>query len=701
MLDKIGIVAGGGELPSRLIEACRKKSREVFVVAIKGHAEKASVAEMPHAWVQLGAPGRAIELMRAQHVGSVVFAGHVRRPRNLEDIYRIGIPDGLAIRFLLKERGAIFRDDGFLRAVARWAEQLGLRVVGAETIDGTLLAAEGVYGSIVPDEAAERDIAHGITAAQTIGRRDQGQGAVVQQGVILALETIDGTDAMIARAGRLRRRSAPGGVLVKVKKPGQEARIDLPTIGVSTVKNAEAAGLRGIAIEAGAALVIDREAVAAAADAAGLFVVGIKASKAVGGLAKACADPAQESGSKAQPVPGPLAEGPLIFLMAGEPSGDALGARLMDALKRETNGMVRFAGIGGERMTAEGLVSQFPMEELSVMGLAEVLPRAPRILRRVRETVEHIQDLRPSAIVSIDATGFCFRVEKRVKANKVVEAPFIHYVAPMVWAWRPWKARVVAKFLDHLMTLLPFEPPYFEKEGLPATFVGHPVLEEGADKGDGPGFRARFGIPADVPLLAVLPGSRRAETSRLLPVFAETLHHLKKEFPALHVVIATVETVAENVAQAAARWPVPAVVVRGLAEKYDAFAAADAALAASGTVSLELALAKCPMVIAYKVSPVTAFLLRHFLARIRFASLINLVMDRAVVPEMLQERCRPVLLAEHIGRLLRDPEARRRQLDGCAAALARLRSEGPAPSIRAARTVLGIIAKRTNPPPVS
>lgn len=391
---------------------------------------------------------------------------------------------------------------------------------------------------------------------------------------------------------------------------------------------------------------------------------------------------------------------PLIFLMAGEPSGDALGARLMAALKRETNGGVRFAGVGGERMIAEGMRSQFPMEELSIMGLAEVLPRAPRIFRRVRETVAEITALRPDAVVSIDATGFCFRVEKRLKAAGL-GIPLIHYVAPMVWAWRPWKAKLVAGFLDHLMTLLPFEPPYFEKEGLPTTFVGHPVIEEGADKGDGPGFRKRHGIPADVPLLAVLPGSRRIEVSRLLPVFAETLGILKREWPNLHAVVATVSTVADTVTAAARHWPVPTTVVRGVSEKFDAFAAANAALAASGTVSLELAIARCPMVIAYKVSHFTAFLIRHFLARIRFATIVNLLEGRAVIPELLQEHCNSAELATTVGQLLRDPDARRAQIEEAAPALRHLGVGSVLPSTRAARVILDVIAARTGGQPAS
>ena len=387
-------------------------------------------------------------------------------------------------------------------------------------------------------------------------------------------------------------------------------------------------------------------------------------------------------------------EGPLIFLMAGEPSGDALGARLMAALRRETNGGARFAGVGGELMKADGLASDFPMAELSIMGLAEVLPRAPLVLRRVRETVVRIKELRPAAVVSIDATGFCFRVERRVKGLGI---PLIHYVAPMVWAWRPWKARMVAKFLDHMMTLLPFEPPYFERVGLAATFVGHPVLEEGADRGDGSGFRGRRGIATDVPLLAVLPGSRRAEVRRLMPVFADTLARLKVAFPELRAVVATVPTVAAEVSEAAARWTVPAIVLLDRAEKYDAFAAADAALAASGTVALELALAQTPMVIAYKMNVVTATLLRLFLMRVRFANLINLMLDRALIPELLQFNCRADRLAEAVARLLRDPAARAAQIAGAAPVLRQLGLEGPAPSTRAARTVLRVIAEKTRP----
>jgi DUF1009 family protein len=275
MADKLGIVAGGGSLPAQLIEACRREGREVFVVAIRGHAEAKSLAGARHVWVRLGAPGTALELARREGVRDVVFAGYVRRPRRLRDFLRIGVPDGIAWRFLLTERMTILRDSGLLKAVARWAEgHFGLRVVGVQAVDRSLLAVAGTYGRVEPDEAARRDIALGIDAAHAVGRADKGQGAVVQQGQVLATEDSRGTDAMLLRAGAARR-SGPGGVLVKVTKPGQEMRIDLPTIGVRTIRNAKAAGLRGIAVEAGAALVLDRAALVAEADAAGLFVVGV------------------------------------------------------------------------------------------------------------------------------------------------------------------------------------------------------------------------------------------------------------------------------------------------------------------------------------------------------------------------------------------------------------------------------------------
>jgi len=381
---------------------------------------------------------------------------------------------------------------------------------------------------------------------------------------------------------------------------------------------------------------------------------------------------------------------PLIYIIAGEPSGDLIGGRLMAALKARTKGAVRFAGIGGEAMAAEGLAGLFPMAELSVMGLVEVLPRLPRILGRIGQTVADVERLRPDAVVTIDSWGFSGRVQRALK-RRVPAIPRIHYVAPMVWAWKPGRTRQLARILDLLLCLLPFEPEWFVREGLAAIHVGHPVLEGGAGKGDGVRFRARHGIGAAAPLLVALPGSRHSETARLLPVLASAVELLAARLPALRVVVPTVATVATEVRAAVAGWTLPAIVVEG-GEKFDAFAAGTAAIAASGTVALELALAGLPFVVAYKVSPISAFVATRFLGlALNYACLVNILMDAPVVPEFLQDDCRPDLLAEAAHRLVTEPQARAVQVAAAAEAMRRLGQGGDGPGTRAADAVLAAI----------
>ena len=383
-------------------------------------------------------------------------------------------------------------------------------------------------------------------------------------------------------------------------------------------------------------------------------------------------------------------DGPLIVLIAGEPSGDVLGGRLMAALKRQQ--AVRFAGVGGPNMAAEGLQSLFPMAELSIMGLAEVLPHVPHLLGRIRETVAEITRLRPAAVITIDSPGFNFRVAKRLEG---LDAPIIHYVAPTVWAWRPGRARKIATFLDHLLALLPFEPPYFDAVHLPCTFVGHPVVESGADEGDGQAMRQRHGIGATDPLICLLPGSRRSETSRLLPVFSDTLALLVAVRPNLRAVIAVAGDVAPDVREAIATWPGRPVVVSDDGDKYGAFAAADVALAASGTVVLELAMAGTPTIVTYKVNALSAWLARRII-RVPYVNLVNIVLGREAVPELLQEDCQPDKLADAVERLLDDEFVRRQQKEASKEALSRLGGEGGvSPSNRAARVVLDLISDRS------
>lgn len=375
---------------------------------------------------------------------------------------------------------------------------------------------------------------------------------------------------------------------------------------------------------------------------------------------------------------------PVIFLIAGEPSGDLLGARLMAALRRMGPPDLRFAGIGGERMVAEGLEPFFPQKELAHFGLFELFRHIPHILKRIRQTIAEVKRLHPAALVTIDAPDFSLRVAKALKGEGI---PLIHYVAPTVWAWRPKRAEKIAGFLDHILTLLPFEPPYFTKVGLASSFVGHPIIESPIAAADGARFRATHKLAADTPLLTVLLGSRNGEIKRLEPVFAATLAQLKTRHPNLVCAVPTVPQVAEKVRAAVQHWPLPTIVTVTDSEKYDAFKASQAALACSGTVALELALAGLPAVIAYRMNPLTVFLYRR-LIKVRYANLVNLMHDHMVVPELLQENCVPEKLAAACEVLLTDPAARAAQQKELLQTAAWLGAGAGLPSERAAAVVL-------------
>ncbi len=379
---------------------------------------------------------------------------------------------------------------------------------------------------------------------------------------------------------------------------------------------------------------------------------------------------------------------PLIFIVSGEASGDNLAGRLMDALKRETGGRIRFAGVGGPESERQGLTSLFPMNDLSVMGLAEVLPHLPRLIRRLNETTAAARRLKPDAVVTVDSPGFCLRLAHHLRGSGI---PVIHYVAPQLWAWGPFRARKLQKRLDHIMALLPFEVPFFAQYGIPCSFVGHPALDAGVERGDGPAFRKRHGLPAEAPLLAVLPGSRAGEVRRMLPVFGEAVLRLKEKYPDLRIVIPVVHSVDQLVKDITQAWPLDEVLIIDMAERYDAFAAANAALAKSGTVTLELALANVPMVVGYRVSPTSAFLVRRMGVSVEHASLVNLLAGRQVVPECLQEECTPERLADAVSKILSSEQARAQQLQAFKEVVQGLGERTPSPSERAAKIVLDIV----------
>jgi lipid-A-disaccharide synthase len=379
---------------------------------------------------------------------------------------------------------------------------------------------------------------------------------------------------------------------------------------------------------------------------------------------------------------------PRVFLVAGEPSGDALAAPLMAALRHELGAALEVAGIGGEGMAAEGLDSLFPMDELTLMGLVEVLPHLPRLWRRLRETEAAIRAWRPHAVVTVDAPGFNFRLAARLAGSGI---PVVHYVAPTVWAWRPGRARKIAPLFRHLLTLLPFEPPLFERWGLATTYVGHPVLETMAAVGsERP---ARRGATPDAPRICLLPGSRRGELRRLLPIYADTLQILRRRFPGLITVLPTVPALVEMARAGTRAWVVAPEIIVERQVRLAAMASADVALAASGTVTLELALLGTPTVAAYRANPLTVAIVRRLLL-VSHVTLVNIVLGRTAIPELLQERCTPENLAAEIERLIAVPGAAAEQRAAFGELAQRLAVDMP-PSARAASIVADIVREQT------
>jgi lipid-A-disaccharide synthase len=364
-------------------------------------------------------------------------------------------------------------------------------------------------------------------------------------------------------------------------------------------------------------------------------------------------------------------------------------------LKALTGDSIRIVGVGGTAMAAQGLQSLFPLDDTAVMGLREVVPRIPKILRRVREASDFALATRPDAVVLIDSPDFTHRIAQRLKRTDP-SIRTVNYVAPQVWASRQYRARKMGRYFDLVLALLPFEAPFFEAHGVHAAFVGHPVIERAARMTGGDALRARLGIPANAPLLAVLPGSRMNEVRLLLPPFREAVRRLVKLFPDLACVLPTVPHVAAAVRAGTANWPAPLHILEGDADKFSAFNAAKAALAASGTVTTELALAHTPMVVAYRFGWLTYALGKPFVS-VKFATLVNIILDREAVPEFIQSRCTGDNLAAALVPLLSDTPARAKQIEELDAATALLGIGGEPPSMRAARALLDFVRNARDP----
>jgi lipid-A-disaccharide synthase len=379
-----------------------------------------------------------------------------------------------------------------------------------------------------------------------------------------------------------------------------------------------------------------------------------------------------------------------IFLIATEESGDRLGAHLMKVLRQRLGGAVRFEGVGGQSMAREGLTSLFPIEELSIIGLAAVVKQLPKVLRLIRETVGAVMRAQPDILVIIDSPDFTHRVARRVRARDPA-IPIIDYVSPSVWAWRPGRARAMRAYIDHVLALLPFEPEEYRRlRGPPCSYVGHPLTEQlatlrpGADEQ-----KRRREAP---PVLLVLPGSRRSEIRHHMAVFGETLGRLQAEGVAFELILPTMPHLQEAVRQGVMSWKVEPRVVVGEQERRAAFRIASAALAKSGTVTLELALAGVPMVTAYRTGAIEAWILLRAIS-VKSVILANLVVGENVVPEFLQQDCTPENLARGLREILIDSPLRRRQVEAFATLGDIMSTGNQPPSVRAANIVLATLRK--------
>ncbi len=371
--------------------------------------------------------------------------------------------------------------------------------------------------------------------------------------------------------------------------------------------------------------------------------------------------------------------------MAGEESGDRLGAALIAALRARSGGAVRFSAVGGTHMAGEGVPSLFPLGDLAIVGFSTIPAKLPTILRRIRETADAVVAARPDVLVIIDSPDFTHRVAKRVR-RRAPAIRIVDYVCPSVWAWRPWRAKSMRAYVDHVLTLLPFEPAELERlGGPPGTYVGHPLIEQLAQlRPNADEAKRRL---TDPPVLLALPGSRSSEIRRMAGVFGAAIGLVAKRVGALDVVVPAVPRLADTVRTAVAAWPLPARVVTDPAEKLAAFRNARAALTKSGTSTLELALAGIPMVAAYKLSLIEAAI-GGLLIRVPSVILANLVLGETAVPEFLQFKCTPERLCGALTPLLADTPERRRQVDALGRLDTMMGIGGEAPSARAAAVVM-------------
>jgi lipid-A-disaccharide synthase len=381
-----------------------------------------------------------------------------------------------------------------------------------------------------------------------------------------------------------------------------------------------------------------------------------------------------------------------IFIIAGEPSGDVLAAKLMKQIKQQSSKKVDFIGLGGSKMQEQGLNSIFSISELSIMGFAEIVPHIPHLLKRINQTAKKIISSKADIVITVDSPGFCFRVIKKLNQNNLSKnIKKVHLIAPSVWAYNESRAEKISKLYNLLLAVLPFEPPYFEKYGLKTVFIGHPITENNFENASND-FRQKHKIDKDKLLLCLTPGSRVSEVKRMIEPMIGAANILSQKYPDLTVAIATISKTKQLAEESAAKFKSP-VIIASEEEKISLLKASNVAIAKSGTNTLELAIAKLPMIVTYKANYLT-FLIIKMMSKIKFANLINIILNREAIPEFIQTTCKDKILANAIDNLISNPKLAQNQIEESALALKILGLNSPvSPSCKAASEILKISAK--------
>lgn len=598
----IGIFCGKGEYPKVVIDSCKRQGKDFCLLFIDDYSHSSVYPDVPKIAFKLGQVGKVLRFLKVNRVKKVVFAGHVKRP----ELWDLSL-DLEGVKCLARLWKVLFGagDDALLRAISDFLKENGIELISGTNLLKGVFFSEGIFSERKPTEEEQAEIEIGIKESQILGIQDIGQSIVVSGDSVISKEDRSGTDALIDRCF--------DGILVKTSKPQQDFRMDLPVIGVQTIENLHRHNFRGIVVEADRTIILDKEEVLKKVDEYGLFLQAVKIRKKH-----------------------------RVFIVAGEASGDYLGGRLIKDLKKIDDD-IEFVGVGGPCMEEAGIVNLYPISKLSIIGIWEVIGKIFYIKDLIKKTADTIVHYAPDVVITIDSSSFTHRVDKLVKKRQP-NIPVVHYVSPPVWAWRSWRAKNLHKFIDKLLVLFPFEKEFYKDYKINTAFVGHPIASDDDMIRDD-------SLKSKDLTITLLPGSRPSELEHHMPIFKKFAEMMIEKHPEVRFYLPTVKTVAPLIKKYVENWKYKPTVSTKKMKKVKAYNLSHVAVAASGTVTLELAKMKLPFVAIYKTSFITYKLVK-WLIKVPYVCLVNILAGKPLVPELLQDDCTPQKIFESVENLL-------------------------------------------------